>query len=537
MRFTLANGRQVDLDMTRLEERQRGLRVMLPTRASVRDFAPLIDVVLFEGDGDSFRFTELSAAQWLEALRGARATEFDSAKQWVQARIGSMWEALRRLPRVPDNHYAAVVAVPPMCSTLPAEVRALRLRRASVSQWIATLHGLTGKGVKAEEIECAGVLDRLGRIPAQVRLTDNEVIALVDLTPATPRLIEESRFAFVATAPWEPCCERIPARQFRRRGLMGPGRDALHVVRYRHLSLGWSVVRTRYRDLVTERIDWWTVLDEKGNAVGQPVYGFATPNEAIAFAQERMGAHFATWGRDSALNRWEQYSLPGGSSYRELLVQLHDWPSTYISKHYRSRNVLAHVRTSLRTDAHGRRLFYLDEVQSDWHADGQAAHGSTNDLPAAPFAREWALLVMKVMLWWAQRQGAEGLAWSSPELQRRRWLRPPAVLYEESLPKAARALSKALNLPCGRAEIAVRRAGLAVAAGQRGWEVRAPDGHPITKPFARRDQAEAYAGLLRGFEPAMVPVLWLDGIPPIKAISLFGVDTREAWFGSAPDAA
>lgn len=110
--------------------------------------------------------------------------------------------------------------------------------------------------------------------------------------------------------------------------------------------------------------------------------------------------------------RWSQYQLPGGSSYREMLLRLpvgeptplpegakvsrRDglWHVThngielgvgqtrreaiefsesvparqaaFRSSHFDQPNILAHVRFNERTDAQGRRTLFIEELQSDW---------------------------------------------------------------------------------------------------------------------------------------------------------------------------
>jgi hypothetical protein len=128
-------------------------------------------------------------------------------------------------------------------------------------------------------------------------------------------------------------------------------------------------------------------------------------------------------GRALALTKWEQFSLPGGDGYRETLIQLHDWPDAYLARHFKTRNILVHIRSGIRKTENGRRVLFLDEIQSDWHADIYRARQNNADEPPtnAPFRKDWPLLALKLMLWWSQRQGLDGLAWSTVELQAARW--------------------------------------------------------------------------------------------------------------------
>jgi len=535
--FDRLDGCQLGLSINRFDERQRRLRLRLSKVASCWDYAPLIDVVLREPGFAANRFLGKTAAQLVAELSNCRAPEHDRFVKWYESVINKHLSALARRPRVPDNHYCIELATPPLESSLPGLMRRLGLKRASVEQWSATLKAQTGKGLKSEELEESGVLTRLQKLPTGDMLTLAQVLEMVDLAHVKPKLACESRFGFVATAGWYEGCRRIPEKEFKRRGLLGRGYGAWHIIRFRHQSLGWSIVRTRYSDLVTERADWWSVLDDKGRFVQQPVYGFDSPEDAMEFAELQMSQRYASWGRDQELSKWERFSLPGGDGYREILVQLDDWPENYQPRHYRTRNVLVHIRTSIRKTQDGRRVLFLDEVQSDWHADlhtkakADPQKPQETPPPDAPFRKEWPLLSLKLMVWWAQRLGLHGVAWSTAELQLARWrgYGPPETLYRSVLPEAARALATTLGLAHDVTSLSVRTYSRRVDLGNQGWEVRGRDGVSITKPFRTRAQAESFADQTGAFVTIEVPVIWIKGMAPIRSIPLYGTGTAEMW--------
>lgn len=75
--------------------------------------------------------------------------------------------------------------------------------------------------------------------------------------------------------------------------------------------------------------------------------------------------------------KYEDYSLPGGSNYREILLRMpHDEQrakefSDPASGHWDQPNVLAHVRAKDRTGPNGEKILHLEEIQSDWHQQGR----------------------------------------------------------------------------------------------------------------------------------------------------------------------
>lgn len=528
------------LNISRFDERQRRQRLVLPRAADCWDYAPLIDLVIREPGANMFRFAGRTVAEHLALLRRRADPSTDRFVAWYERNLTPHLPALARRRRTPDNHYCIEVAPLPPVAALPQLVRSVGPNRATPGQWSLSLQALTEKGTKREELILSGVLSRLEQAPQDAKLTKAQVLRMVDLSHATPKLVCESRFGFAAKSGWRECCDRLPASDKKRRRLHGVDHGMAHV-RFRHRSLGWVVARTRFSDLLVDQRDWWIVLDEKGRLVDTAKSGFASPDEAIEFAELQMAKRFLAWGKHQATVKWERFSLPGGDDYRELLIQLDDWPLTYHPRHFRTRNVLAHVRSSIRLTADGRRVLFLDEVQSDWHADLHAQSkevaldANKGKVAEAPFAKEWPLLTLKIMLWWAQRCGAEGLSWSSADLQEARWngCAPPGLLYRKLLPDAAMALAKTLQITTESARLRIRTGTRTVELGTRGWEVRSKDGCVVTKPFGHRGQAERFADLTGEFVEVEVPALWLDGLRTIAAIPLYGTGTAASWATSA----
>lgn len=100
--------------------------------------------------------------------------------------------------------------------------------------------------------------------------------------------------------------------------------------------------------------------------------------------------------------KFEQYTLPGGENYREVLLTLPNKALSeqearevlgakedavlseadmqyaankkaegFRSQHFDQPNILAHVRLNDRTDADGSRVLFIEEIQSDWHQAGR----------------------------------------------------------------------------------------------------------------------------------------------------------------------
>jgi hypothetical protein len=489
------------------------------------------------------RFVGMTALSWLAQLRNARSPDFDAACRWYWARVEQLRAYCDKRPRVAEPYFGVELAAPRMVSLLAASLRATGLKRASAAQWRSTVQGLSAKGIREEEIRFSGVLDGLAQAHDGEMLTLEQVLALIDTSHLNPRLVAESTQDFITRGGWQECCLRISPPHLRglavRRQTQHRNAIRRALVRYRHRTFGWRLVREAWLpDLFGPERHLWYIQDERGRPLERArATPYATLAEAMAAADDAMFTHFPAWDRAHPVQYWGQHIAGGAEQYSELLVQLDEWPTDYRPSHFRTRNVLAHVRTSMRTSVAGDRLFYLDEVQSDWHADlhEQTVSGWPSDrrpIHEAPYGKEWPLLVLKLMLWRAQAIGADALAWSTLEMQEVIWglcNRVPKILYLRTLPDAARAIAKALKLEKRDVQVTFHEREHTIESSDRGWLVKALDDRPVTKPFDTRQQAERYLALTVGKFEQTVPALMLAGLPRIRRIPLFGVGGLGDW--------
>ena len=88
---------------------------------------------------------------------------------------------------------------------------------------------------------------------------------------------------------------------------------------------------------------------------------------------------------------FEDYALPGGQNYREVLLtigpRLENYPTrqaydeairqqdarggAFERSHFDESNVLAHLRLTDRTGPDGEKILFIEEIQSDWHQKGR----------------------------------------------------------------------------------------------------------------------------------------------------------------------
>ena len=67
-----------------------------------------------------------------------------------------------------------------------------------------------------------------------------------------------------------------------------------------------------------------------------------------------------------------------GDSVAKKIIQ--NQPSRYKSSHFDESNILAHIRFNERTDASGKKVLHIEEIQSDWHQEGRRKGYKTPDV-------------------------------------------------------------------------------------------------------------------------------------------------------------
>lgn len=251
------------------------------------------------------------------------------------------------------------------------------------------------------------------------------------------------------------------------------------------------------KEVVKQNPWMWSVTDPKD---GSKKY-FSIKSEALDYAKgissPNLAGIFENMQREEKgidAVKFASYQLPGGSNYREVLLTLPNIPDSVVkspqgtvlrydrnefkSSHFDEPNILAHVRMNDRTTTDGKRVLFLEEVQSDWHQKGREQgyrddkfkveaekrleeirnakeslardrdpvtnmmrdektwhrlsdeqvkitdeyNRRVNDaLPNAPFKKSWHELALKRMLRYAVDNGYDGIAWTTGEQQAERY--------------------------------------------------------------------------------------------------------------------
>lgn len=261
-------------------------------------------------------------------------------------------------PPEPDQDSLKFSKPPVFYSALERHIDNSTLKAATPEQWKATIKN--APGLKKEEIEWTGVndwLDLFGqdKVPKdalQAFIRDNgvkvEEKVLGGFGPDSVAPDEQAQADH--DKEWTNLFRE--QEEIRKRNTL-PGRAGFDLsgaeeARYAELSRAMDDLHTRMVEETLQR------QREAGTASHGP-------------------AEFSDW------------TLPGGEDYRELLLTLPkeaNPPAT----HWDTPGVMAHVRFDTRTAPDGKKVLFVQEIQSDWHQKGRDQgydEGSTAEQRAA----------------------------------------------------------------------------------------------------------------------------------------------------------
>lgn len=408
------------------------------------------------------------------------------------------------IPRVQRFDYAER-----LFSYLRRRTEQLKLPRAKPKQWRQTLLNLCKDGVGQTELNWSSILDFLdGLDPAQT--IDKAVITdAMDFSTIRPQLSHEIVCAQGCTLPFQEIVQKRKGYELQLAGLDVQD-DDIGVVRlisqeppYKVGAL-WPGGRANSKD--------WFALGPYGQAISDDQRKlFASQNEAVEAA--RRHALRNNRAKCDIVNRapYDYMTLDGGERYREWLVTLPDYTPTHFTKHYLERNILMHIRTKVRETEDGRRVLFIEELQSDWHQ--ALARKQTRAIPQAPFKNEWPALALKLMLLHVVEENLDGLAWADGRVHEMRYDKPLAPLvrlYDKTLVKAANALAKPWGGRVGLCAFKTQSPWLHAVRHKNAWRVEGGSGKFVTR--ARYTKLEAMQVIKRHSKPVTLslPVLMVN---------------------------
>ena len=158
--------------------------------------------------------------------------------------------------------------------------------------------------------------------------------------------------------------------------------------------------------------------------------------------------------------RFGEYTEPGGDNYREFLIKYNDPKVSFDGSHFDESNVIAHFRTKDRTTSDGKKVFYIEEIQSDWGQQARQRGLKLSEEELAPFITDtdkWTQLTLKRILSKAVDEGYDFVSLTPGKAQMDRWNdEGVAKFYDEIVPKNAEKIVKKLDKNAIRKDKQVR---------------------------------------------------------------------------------
>lgn len=270
-------------------------------------------------------------------------------------------------------------------SALRKEIEGLNLKSAPFLGWHGQLQGLVRAGkVKADELEWTGISEWLKLQTGKV--SKDDVLAYLD---ANGVQVTETVLGEKPLPMKEKYDRQIAAFEQRLREDMD--------------NMGEDLLEQVYKRFGEEAAD---------EAENDPDSWPEWLNKVVQHARDES-SEFEQYENEDPEAKYSQYTLPGGENYREVLLTLPDggaetvqdqkrrlketygvdsWfdltdtqkaelkaaderanrpRARYKSSHWDQPNVLAHIRLNDRTDADGKRVLFVEEIQSDWGQEGK----------------------------------------------------------------------------------------------------------------------------------------------------------------------
>lgn len=455
--------------------------------------AAFIDVVRF--NGETFSLVGFTLADFregkvretgvldCEAILMVRSLAVDDSA-FVRAVAGhlercSIRQATRNQhhPFLPCAHADDAFGVPHVFSTLQRRLQSFGKSKATTDQWLKTIDNFQQKGLRTEELECSKLLLELAaRGNDGHQLTASELANKCnfrDMSLSVIPVISDASRQLRFTGP--------TAKSLTRTKNVSKALAALprSVVEFDPV-LGYRIERVEHQTLWGLEHSWQAVTyggEVIRNVVRQS--GFQSVDEADALAASHAKQHFP---KRVALGRFGSYAWTGGETYREWLITLPHYPASYLSGHFKVRNVLAHVRCDVREGADGERVLILHEVQSDWaqRARRAVSTGEMNedDEVPPPFMKEWPALAMKLIILHAANQQLDAVAWTRGAHQVFRFNGLGAAglveLYDRTLPREVNRMMKPFGMACEPLGVFVPT-NFSIRQTENGYEVYSPE--------------------------------------------------------------
>ena len=318
-----------------------------------------------------------------------------------------VFDAKQVIPIGGHGEYGQAVKPGPMFySELARQIQSAKMEQAPAKGWKDYIRGLAQKGVKADEVKWSGIEEWLDL--QQGKVTRQQVSDFLEKNGVRVEEVElgVDRDALYQDAKDEAARFGITGDLFskfwgKRSNWRAeqPGeqypypdndvgkklRDLIEPIiaqrgeqtKYGQYQLPGAKPGS-YRELLLTL----PAREQDGLPKGYSIQPMARPRWENGVLQGEVGARFALVGPDGVGQRLD--AVTEGEARAEAVRRLErQWgaagtrPESFQSSHFEQPNILAHVRFNERTDADGKRVLFVEEIQSDWAQKGKRSGFAT----------------------------------------------------------------------------------------------------------------------------------------------------------------
>jgi len=434
-----------------------------------------------------------SALDWNEAEKSKlyRWVSEDAQRQHI--------ETVRR--RLVDNQEQLSVkyysAPAKLYSILYKRITALSLQKAKIKQWRSTIKNMQLRG---EELIWSGLHHYLNKQDENIIISKQDILEAIDFSDIRLTLSTEQIWGSDGGLSFKELALKMP-HQAVYRGALKLDETCVCVLRYVDETCNYrvGVIKTlkNQHDMALNKC--WFAFDPYGRPIINPAnnsFFFSESHAAKKASDNHAHKQFGLKNGVKYHTHYDHLTLYGGEDYREWIVSLPDYQRTFFGAHHFDHNVLVHLRTTSRQDVKGRKILFLEEVQSDWHQSGKTRGYDTSywgRVANAPFKKEWLSLAIKLMLIQVSQNGYDGIAWPEGSIQENRYskkLNAIKMHYDSELPKTLNKLGKKVNCRVEKSMIETRDPWLNLVKSNDKWSVEDGNGKFKTRDkYCSREDA------------------------------------------------
>jgi hypothetical protein len=311
----------------------------------------------------------------------------------------------------------------PFFSSLFNAIELMTQERATVLQWICTIRNLPSHGISKEEIDNSDVNNWLALFPSENMVLRSQILKHLDIKNRVPLICTEGEIRYRPSVEFQPCEIKVKGSALPKQ--LKP-RDGIGIICLKNQSLGYKVMGYSMESHLFSSPVNWLLLDHRDRLISPDPsrFEFASEDAAMQFARKHATTQFPGCGAIVRRNKWAGYTLPDAISYCEFLFVFQPNKLLGYIDHFDVQNVFLHLRTSIRRGENNEKIFFIEELQSDWHATGKL-YGYGNEeyqVVPAPFQRSWHELGMRLAIYVASSQNCDAIGWTTAAQQCARFM-------------------------------------------------------------------------------------------------------------------